>query len=88
MNNMILKNEKEILLMNKKICLLVRMPKDYTINGDAVSPYLVFSNSHDGSGSPAALLGLSDPVRSPDHDLMPAMLYSWLADTKYLLSYG
>lgn len=27
------------------------MPHDYNINGDPVSTYLVFSNSHDGSGS-------------------------------------
>ena len=35
----------------KKIWLLAKMPKDYKILGDTVEPYLVFSNSFDGSGS-------------------------------------
>jgi phage/plasmid-like protein (TIGR03299 family) len=35
----------------KKVWLLARLPEDYIVNGDPVSPYLVFSSSHDGSGS-------------------------------------
>lgn len=35
----------------KKVWLLARLPEDLIILGDNVSPYLVFSNSHDGSGS-------------------------------------
>lgn len=35
----------------KKVWLLARLPEDFIILGDNVSPYLVFSNSHDGSGS-------------------------------------
>lgn len=35
----------------KKIWLLARLPENYIISGDRVSPYMVFSNSHDGSGA-------------------------------------
>ena len=35
----------------RKIWLLARLPKEYIISGDRISPYLVFSNTHDGSGS-------------------------------------
>jgi len=35
----------------KKVWLLARLPDNYMILGDRVSPYMVFSNSHDGSGS-------------------------------------
>ena len=35
----------------KKVWLLARLPKEYIILGDKVSPYLVFSNTHDGSGA-------------------------------------
>jgi len=35
----------------KKVWLLARLPKEYIISGDQVSPYLVFFNSHDGSGA-------------------------------------
>lgn len=35
----------------KKVWMLARLPENYIISGDRVSPYLVFSNSHDGSGS-------------------------------------
>ena len=31
--------------------MLARLPHQYIINGDEVSPYLVFMNSHDGSSS-------------------------------------
>jgi phage/plasmid-like protein (TIGR03299 family) len=35
----------------KKVWILARLPENYIISGDRVCPYLVFSNSHDGSGS-------------------------------------
>jgi phage/plasmid-like protein (TIGR03299 family) len=35
----------------KKVWLLARLPEKYMILGDDVNPYLVFSNSHDGTGS-------------------------------------
>ncbi|MBI0578605.1 DUF945 domain-containing protein [Neobacillus cucumis] len=35
----------------KKVWLLARLPENYMILGDDVNPYLVFSNSHDGTGS-------------------------------------
>ena len=35
----------------KKVWLLAQLPENYIISIDHVSPYLVFSNSHDGSGS-------------------------------------
>lgn len=35
----------------KKVWLLARLPKEYIIAGERISPYLVFSNTHDGSGS-------------------------------------
>lgn len=33
----------------KKVWLLARLPKEYIISGEQISPYLVFSNSYDGS---------------------------------------
>ncbi|CAM4343846.1 phage/plasmid-like protein (TIGR03299 family) [Paenibacillus endophyticus] len=35
----------------KKVWLLAKLPENYIIAGDRISPYMVFSNSHDGSGS-------------------------------------
>lgn len=35
----------------KKVWLLARMPQEYIISGERISPYLVFSNTHDGSGA-------------------------------------
>ena len=35
----------------KKVWLLARLPREYIIMGEQISPYLVFSNSHDGSGA-------------------------------------
>jgi len=35
----------------KRIWLLAKLPEQYTIMDEQVEPYLVFSNSHDGSGS-------------------------------------
>lgn len=38
------------LMSGRKIWLLARLPEVYHIAGDEVHPYLVFSNTHDGSG--------------------------------------
>ena len=35
----------------RKVWLLARMPHEYIISGERISPYLVFSNAHDGSGA-------------------------------------
>ena len=35
----------------RKVWLLARLPREYIIAGERISPYLVFSNTHDGSGS-------------------------------------
>ncbi|MBQ4396806.1 MAG: DUF945 domain-containing protein [Clostridia bacterium] len=35
----------------RRIWLLARLPQQYIINGDEITPYLVFMNAHDGSGS-------------------------------------
>lgn len=35
----------------KKVWMLARLPKEYIISGERISPYLVFSNTHDGSGA-------------------------------------
>ena len=34
----------------KKVWLLAHMPHEYIIAGERISPYLLFSNTHDGSG--------------------------------------
>lgn len=34
----------------RKVWLLARLPREYIIAGERISPYLVFSNTHDGSG--------------------------------------
>lgn len=35
----------------RKTWILAKLPNEYIITGDQISPYLVFSNSHDGSGA-------------------------------------
>lgn len=35
----------------KRVWVLARMPREYIMLGDRVSPYMVFSNTHDGSGA-------------------------------------
>ena len=35
----------------RQVWLLARLPKKYIISGDEIEPYLVFSNTHDGSGA-------------------------------------
>lgn len=44
----------------RKVWLLARLPKEYIISGEQISPYLVFSNAHDGS---AAVRVAVTPVR-------------------------
>ena len=39
------------LLEGKKVWLLAHMPHEYIISGERISPYLLFSNTHDGSGA-------------------------------------
>lgn len=39
------------LMGGKKVWLLAHMPQEYIISGERISPYLVFSNTHDGSGA-------------------------------------
>lgn len=35
----------------KKVWLLARLPREFIISGERISPYLIFSNTHDGSGA-------------------------------------
>lgn len=35
----------------KIVWMLAKMPQKYIISGDAIEPYLIFSNTHDGSGA-------------------------------------
>lgn len=35
----------------KKVWMLARLPQEYIIAGERISPFLVFSNTHDGSGA-------------------------------------
>lgn len=39
------------LMEGRKVWLLARLSKEYIFAGERISPYLVFSNTHDGSGS-------------------------------------
>lgn len=39
------------LMDGKKVWMLARMPREYIMSGERISPYLVFSNTHDGSGA-------------------------------------
>lgn len=39
------------LMGGRKVWLLARLPHEYIITGERISPYLVFSNTHDGSGA-------------------------------------
>lgn len=46
------KYEKAGSLQNgRKIWMLARLPNNYIIGGDKICPYMVFTNSHDGSGA-------------------------------------
>lgn len=44
----------------KKTWILAKMPNEYIITGEQISPYLVFFNSHDGSGAIKAAI---TPIR-------------------------
>ena len=44
----------------RKVFVLARMPDRYIISGESISPYIVFINSHDGSGSIKVLM---TPIR-------------------------
>lgn len=44
----------------RKVWLLARLPREYIISGERISPYMVFSNTHDGSGAVRVAL---TPVR-------------------------
>lgn len=35
----------------RRVWLLAKLPQEYIISGERISPYLVFSNTHDGSGA-------------------------------------
>ena len=39
------------LMGGKKVWMLARMPQEYIVYGERISPYLVFTNTHDGSGA-------------------------------------
>jgi len=44
----------------RRVWLLAKLPEKYIINGESIEPYLVFSNSHDGS---AAITVAMTPIR-------------------------
>ncbi len=48
------------LMGGRKVWLLAHMPHEYIISGERISPYVVFSNTHDGSGAVRVAL---TPVR-------------------------
>lgn len=48
------------LMGGRRVWMLAKLPNEYIIRGDRISPYLVFSNTHDGSGSIKAAL---TPIR-------------------------
>lgn len=45
----------------RRVWILAHLPHEYIISGERISPYLVFSNTHDGSGSIKAAL---TPIRA------------------------
>lgn len=48
------------LMGGRKVWLLAHMPHEYIISGERISPYMLFSNTHDGSGAVRVCL---TPVR-------------------------
>ena len=44
----------------RRVWILARLPREYIITGEQITPYLIFSNSHDGSGAIKAAL---TPIR-------------------------
>ena len=35
----------------RRVWMLARLPREFIIGGERISPYMVFSNTHDGSGA-------------------------------------
>ena len=56
----------------KKVWMLARMPQEYIISGERISPYLVFSNTHDGSGAIKVAL---TPIRVVCNNTLPQILW-------------
>ena len=55
------------LMGGRKVWLLARLPREFIIAGERISPYLVFSNTHDGSGAvPVAVT----PIRVCCHNTL------------------
>ena len=48
------------LMDGRKVWMLARMPQEFIITGERISPYMVFSNSHDGT---AAVKVAMTPIR-------------------------
>ena len=44
----------------RRVWILAHMPREYIITGERISPYLVFTNTHDGSGAVRAAI---TPIR-------------------------
>lgn len=65
----------------RKVWVLARMPREYIMLGDRVSPYMVFSNTHDGSGAVRVAM---TPVRVVCNNTLNLALRSaprsWSAD--------
>ena len=57
----------------KKVWILARMPQEYIISGERISPYLLFSNTHDGSGAIKVAL---TPIRVVCNNTLNLALYS------------
>lgn len=50
----------------RKTWILAKMPQRYQMSGDWIEPYLIFYNTHDGSGSlKVALTPSVSPARTP-----------------------
>ena len=47
------------LMGGRRVWLLAKLPNEYIIDGERISPYLVFSNTHDGSGAVSLLCRLN-----------------------------
>ena len=67
----------------KKVWLLARMPHEYIISGERISPYLLFSNTHDGTGAVKVAL---TPIRVVCNNTLNLALKtakrSWSIDRK------
>ena len=58
----------------KKVWMLARLPKEYIITGERISPYLVFSNTHDGSGAVRVAV---TPIRVVCNNTLNTAKRSW-----------